>query len=156
MPKCIVCHQTLTQKSAVPLNQEGRKEYACSEHVREGLMIRAIREDLSFILFDCPSYGLITKKVWPTIEQYGIEKARFYLQDNKASIRRYLRNKSFSSEWAKICYFNKMLITGLSGYHYVDDPFYNKPIDETVYQPVIPKRKRRKSLNEIIGEGHNG
>lgn len=148
MAKCIYCHKD------IPTGQEVRiksRTFACKEHIREGMMIGAINDDLRFILGDC-NWALMKKLLDPVLSKASVEKVRYFLQDRKDQMNHYLNQKEFSSDYHKICYFRKMLDNGLNEYKYADEPIIIKEVDDgSQYHTIIPKRKKKKSLNEILG-----
>ncbi len=148
MTRCAYCHKEIPAGEAV----KNGKIYTCREHVREGMMVKAVWKDIAFILDDC-QYSLVYKLLNPMIQTQNIEKVRYFLADRKDAMSNYLKTKDFSSDYPKICYFKKMLENNLEKYKYVEPkPVVDKPIDDGMsYKIVVPHRKKKRSLNEILG-----
>lgn len=151
MPKCLVCKKTLKQAEAVPIHGGKKTVYSCQEHVQEAKMRVAIDRDLIYIL-DPSCYSLIVKFLIPLIEKEGIEKSRAYLQETKEYWQNYMRNKNFNSSFHKVAYFKKIMEDKLHSYNYKEEKITTKVNqEENTVKTIIPQRKRRKPLNEILG-----
>ena len=152
MQKCVICQKPLSLTERVVI-QETKKICACTNHVHQGQLLVAVIEDLIFILDGKNDFPLIWDTIRPTLLKAGMEKARYYLQENRDHWSQYLAKKDFSTMQAKVAYFRKVLENNLAEYHYVPQKVYEKAnIDDGMaYRTVIPKRKKRKTLNEILG-----
>lgn len=156
MPKCFVCKCEIPLAEAVLISEGKRKVYCCPEHVQEGMATKGVQEDLWFIL-DHPNFALMYRTIWPVIQQAGVQKARYYLQETKERWIKYLAGKSFQDDFAKIRYFRKVLENNLINYKYVEPGHSEKQFDDGMsYETIVPKHKKRKTLNDILGGEQNG
>lgn len=151
MEKCFVCQKALPQGEGVVSEIENISICTCKDHVRQGKFWLAVRRDLLFILNDQNNFALIWKIIAPTVHKNGIEKVSHYLQDNRQYWSNYLEKKTFSTIRAKALYFNKILENNIPQYQYTIEEAYYKNLDDgSKWKTIAPKRKRKKTLNEII------
>ncbi len=152
MKKCMICHKPLSQEEGVMIEQE-KQIYTCSNHVHDGQLLVAVIKDLLYILDGKNHFPIIWDTLRPTLLKLGMEKARHYLRENRDYWSEYLAKKDFSNIYGKVTYFQKILENNLPKYHYSPPKIYEKVnIDDGMsYRTIIPKRKKRKSLNEILG-----
>lgn len=148
----MICQKPLSKKEGVMIDLE-KKIYTCSNHVHDGQLLVAVIKDLLYILDENNNFPIIWDTLRPTLLKLGMEKARHYLQENRDYWSGYLAKKDFSNIYGKISYFQKILENNLPSYQYKLPKTHEKENvdDGMTYQTIIPKRKKRRSLNEILG-----
>lgn len=154
MRKCVVCKKALSPSEGVVLERnESQKEICtCSHHVKQGQALMALIKDLAFVFDEKEQFLVAWNILKPTIENFGLEKVRWYLEEQKDYWCGYLQKKDFSNIQGKATYFKKVLETNLATYEEKVEKVYEKQhIDDgSNIQTVIPKRKKKKSLNTIL------
>ena len=134
---------------------EREKKKAASERAKERIhKIDPVYEAVAEILGYRTQHSIFFNemKLWRGI--CNDETILSYLAENKSFLESTMQ-KDFDNEYKKIKYFSAILKNNLGNYkiNYKPAPMpIQVKVDDTMYEPVVTRRKRRRSLSELEDE----
>ncbi len=157
--KCRYCNNKVDRKDAFKVVVDGKNIYYCNE--AEYLTVlhdRKIRDDTYECINEIFGYKVINTALFKELSfilgSYSYDQILAYLKENKDYMASVIRQRDYSSEYAKIRYFSAMIKNGIADFK-VKEKEAPKQVEVDIPDGYYKRRQKKRSLSDIeeqVGE----